>query len=326
MSNTWDYRFAFPVQEPGDVPSEFRSMYDRRLGECGSPVFGLFSPAMEDPGFILSHWLPPKLILLFPKSLSLLSLDTRSDQVLTFELSRNDFLGYGLAEFLLNCWFTLYPGPAADGGVQIRFPSRASQHYVELAHFLLDWSNGEDAAIQSRRQSPQGIPGLPPKFSNFLEAHPEYGPALEFFFQPNTELRKRPEEEWAALLLLVTPSSIVALTDRYRGRCSPYGIEMTYLPIKRVTSVDWTESRDGPHAAIEVCLKGAKTQLRVSWPIRSGLKPYAVRWIQAVESQTRALGGEGNWPGGLAGQGGEFANKPDSLHVGNGKYAKSRRD
>ena len=319
MSNTWDYRFAFRVQEPGDVPSEFRSMYDRLLGICGPPVFGLFSPAMEDGGFILSRWLPPRLILLFSESLVLLSLDTRSDQVLTFELSRNDFLGYGLAEFLLHCWFTLYPGSSADDGIQIGFPSRAAQHFAELAHYLLNWSDGEDAAIQSRRQSPQGIPGLPPIFSNFLEAHPEYGPALEFFFQPNTELRKRRDEEWAALLLLVTPSSIVALTDQYRGRRSPYGIETTYLPIKRVKSVDWTESRDGAHAAIEVCLKGAKTQLRVSWPILSGLKPYTVRWIQAVESQTRALGGERNWPERLAGQGGEFANKPDSLQVGNGK-------
>ncbi len=103
MSNTWDYKFAFHVHELGHVPIEFRSMYGRLLRKCGPPIFALSSPAMEDPGFIHSHRLPPRLILLFSEALAVLSLDTRSDGVLSFELCRQDFLGYGLAEFLLNC-------------------------------------------------------------------------------------------------------------------------------------------------------------------------------------------------------------------------------
>ena len=324
MSNTWDYRFAFRVEGRDDVPAEFRGTYDRLLGTCGSPLFALFSPAMEDPGFILSRWLPPKLILLFSESLVLLSLDIRSDQVLTFELGREDFLGYGFAEFLLNCWFTLYPGSAADGGIQIRFPSRASQHYVELARILLNWSDREDRALRNSLQSSRAIPGLPPKFSSFLEGHTEFGPASEFFFQPATELRKKREERWANVLLLITPDTIVALTDQRCGECSQYGIEMTYLPLRCVRSVNWIESHNGRQAAIGVCLKGAKAELRHTWPVFSGLKPYALRWVEAVESSVNAVGREYNSPEGPAERRGEYSAEPGPLPGGNGDRGNSR--
>ena len=326
MSNTWDYRFAFRVERRDDVPVEFRVSYDRLVGTCGLPHFGLFSPAMEDPGFILSHWLPPKIILLFSESLVLFSLDTRSDQVLTFELGREDFLGYGFAEFLLNCWFTLYPGPAANSGVQIRFPSRASQHYVELARILLNWSEWENGAIRNSPQSSRAISGLPPKFSSFLEGHTEFGPVSEFFFQPATELRKKREETWANALLLVTRDSIVALSDNYRGESSQYGIEMTHLPLRCVRSVDWADPHDGRQSAITVCLKGAKTEQRLSWAVYSGLKPYAVRWVEAVESAVKALRREYSHPEELIEQRGQRTTQSTSLLGGAGNHGNSRSD
>ena len=292
LSNTWDYRFAFRVERRDDVPAEFRRSYDRMLETFGPPMFGLFSPAMEDPGFFFSHWLPPKLILAFSESLALLSLETRSDQVQTFELSRLDFLGYSLGEFLLKCWFTLYPGPAAGGGVQIRFPSRASQQFVELARILRNWSDWEGGTLRNPLQFSRPIPGLPPKFSSFFEGHTEIGPVSEFFFQPATELRKKREETWANVLLLVTRDSIVALTDQHLRECSQYGIETTYLPLRCLSSVDWADPHDGCQSAIRVCLKGAKSELRLSWPVYSGLEPYAIRWVEAVESSVKTSGRE----------------------------------
>jgi len=326
MSNTWDYRFAFRAERRDDVPVEFRPAYDRRAGTHGLPHFGLFSPAMEDPGFIFSRWLPPKLLLVFSESLALLSLDTRSDQVQIFELSRTDFLGYSLGEFLLKCWFTLYPGPAADGGVQIRFPSRASQHYVELARILLNWSDREDGAVRSSLQSSRAIPGLPPKFSNFLEGHTEFGPASEFFFQPATELRKKREQRWANVLLLITRDSVVALTDQHRRECSQYGIEVTYLPLRCLRSVDWADPHDGRQSAITVCLKGAKTELRLSWPVFSGLKPYALRWVEAVESSVKTLGREKDRAKGLMQQRGGCTSASNSVPGLAGDHGNSRSD
>jgi len=323
MSNTWDYRFAFRVERRDDVPAEFRSMYDRLLGTCGPPIFGLFSPALEDPGFIFSCWLPPKLILVFSESLALLSLDTHSDQALPFELSRQDFLGYGFAEFLLNCWFTLYPGPSSDAGVQIRYPSRATRHFMELARFLLNWSEREDGAVRNSLQSSRAISGLPPKFSSFLEAHTEFGPASEFFFQPATELRKKHEGKEANLLLVVSSKGIVALTDQYRRESSQYGIEMTHLPLRCVRSVDWADSHDGRQSAISVRLKGAKNELRLSWPVNSGLKPYAVRWVEAVESSVKAFRMEDSPPKRLVEPRGQYTTRSTS---GAGDHGNSRSD
>ena len=323
LSNTWDYRFAFPVERRDDVPAEFRRSYDRLLETCGPPMFGLFSPAMEDPGFIFSHWLPPNLILVFSESLALLSLETRSDQVQTFELSRLDFLGYSLGEFLLKCWFTLYPGPAAGGGVQIRFPSRASQQFVELARILRNWSDWEGGTLRNPLQFSRPIPGLPPKFSSFFEGHTEIGPVSEFFFQPATELRKKREETWANVLLLVTRDSIVALSDNYRGEASQYGIAMTHLPLRCLSSVNWADPHDGRQPAITVCLKGAKTEQRLSWAVYSGLEPYAVRWVEAVESAVKAFRREYSHPEELIEQRGQYTTRSTS---GAGDHGNSRSD
>ncbi len=301
MSNTWDYRFAFRVERRDDVPIEFRGAYDRLLEAWGPPVFGLFSPAMEDPGFIVSRWHPPKLILVFSESLTVLSLDTRSDRVLPFELSCHDLLGFGVGEFLLNCWFTLYPGASPDSGLQIRFPSRASQHYLELACFLLDWLDCEWGPNGNPKIPSVAISGLPPKFSSCLESHPEFGPVTEFFFQPAIELRKTRGEKWANLLLAITPKGIVALTDQYRRDCSPYGIEITYLPLAHVRSVDWFKSNNGPRAVVEIHLKGVNTGLCQTWPIFPGLNPYARRWIEAVKSQVKVMSKDYSRPEGLMG-------------------------
>ena len=326
MSNTWDYRFAFPVERRHDVPGEFRGADDRLVGTCGLPMFGLFSPATEDPGFIFSHWLPPKLILIFSESLALLSLNPRSDQSQIFELSCLDLLCYSLGEFLLKCWFTLYPGTSADGGLQIRFPSRASPHYVELSRILLNWSERGGDAVENSLQASRAIPGLPPKFSSFLESHAGFGPVSELFFQPAPELRKERDERWANILLLMTRDSIVALTDQYRGECSQYGIEMTHLPLRRVRSAGWTEPHDGRQPAITVCLQGARTEQRLSWAAYSGLKPYARRWVDAVESAVKAFRREYSHPEEPIEQRGHHSSPCTCLLGGTGDHGYSGSD
>lgn len=284
MSNTWDYRFAFRIQGRNDVPSEFQRTYDRLLEAYGPPVFGLFTPAMEDREIILSRWLPPKVIVLFQESLAILSLETRSDHVITFELCRQDFLGFGLAEFLLNCWFNLYPGNPPDDKLLIRFPSPSANHFQQLAGFLQTWCVGVETIREGGARRSRWTLGLPTKFSNFIENHPELQQASELFFQPAMKLRQEREGDWSNLLLLVGPKHIVALSDQYRGKSSQYGIEMTCLPLQRVSCINCVGSGNDHQAAIQTYLKGMKVQSRISWPVFSGLEPYALRWVEAVNS------------------------------------------
>ena len=285
MSNTWDYRFAFRIEKPDDVPIEFRSVYERLLELSGLPIYGLFSPAVEDSRFFLSQWVPPRLILTFEESLAVLTLDRQSNQVQTFGLNRQGFLGYGLADFVLNCWFILYPGVTLDSGLQIRFPSRASQHYVELARLLVGWAEWECKCDQNHGGSAPIVRGLPPKFANYLETHSEFGPIDELFFQPALEFRKARREQWGNLLLAVTPKGIVALSDQFKGETSPYGIELIYLPMAGAKSVAWCQSSDGRQAAIELELNGVNTSMKQCWRIFPGLSCYALRWVDAVKAR-----------------------------------------
>ena len=41
----------------------------------------------------------------------------------------------------------------------------------------------------------------------------------------------------------------MALSDRYKGKSSPYGIEVTYLPLGCATSVSGSESNDKRRSA-----------------------------------------------------------------------------
>ncbi len=281
-TNTWDYRFAFRAEDRIDVPPEFRNVYDRLASSNGRPVFGLFTPSIKEHAFLVSDWVPPKLILAFQESLALLSLDCRSNQVRTFELARDDFLGFGLAEHLLNCWLTLYPGDSADGRMLVRFPSRASEHFEELGRFLLKWWDRKGATNWNASQPSIEMRGLPAKFSSFLQSHPEFGAISEFFFQPAIEPRNRHQKSSANLLLTVASEWIVALGDQYRHERSEFGIEMTYLRISSVRSAEWIESPNDGSAVLQICLQGRETHSMVSWRVFAGLRPYALRWIEAV--------------------------------------------
>ncbi len=299
MSNTWEYRFAFRVEGGNDIPAEFRSTYERLGKANGRPVYSLFTPSVKEHAFIVSRWIPPKLILVFQESIAVLSLDLHSSQVHAFEQSRSDFLGFGLAEFLLNCWFTLYPGDPAQGPIEVRFPSRAIQHYWELSGLLLKWCNEEEGASGMGLQSLNRLEGLPAKFASFLHSHPELGTIFEFFFQPAMEGRAREGQSFANLLLLMTSKGIFALGDQHHHKRSEYGIEMTYLAARRLRTAGWIEPANSQSGVIEVSMHGATTSSRLSWPAYKGLQPYASRWIQAVNRSIKASEQEHTLEGGL---------------------------
>jgi hypothetical protein len=282
MSNTWDSRFSFYVKGREDVPVEFQGAYDRLIDPYGPPAFGLFSPAMEDSGLIVSRWLPPWLIMSFSDAFALLSLDTKSDQVRSLIIGRHDFLGYGLAEFLLKCWFTLHVGCSPEARTEVRFPSRTSEYYWELSRSLLNWCGAESACIGTASQPIIELPGLPAKFASFLETHSEVGDVSEFFFQPAIDSRSKRQESFANLLLLMTPNGIVALGDQYRRERSELGIAMTWLHLRRVRLAEWVERTDSNSATLRISLQGTGSHSEVSWPVFSGLRPYALRWIDAV--------------------------------------------
>ncbi len=289
MSNTWDYKFAFYIESTLDVPPEFHSAYERLIGLYGPPDLALFSPAVEEFRFLVSNWLPPRIILLFPESFVLLSLETQSDQVRSVEWSHDELLGYGQADYLLNCWFTLYPGPSGDGGIKVRFPSRASDKFKPLARAIRQWIERDGDSNTNLRQLPMPIPGLPRKFLSFIETHSEIGQPTEFFFQPAMDHRGKGNRRWANLLLITGMNGIFALADECRGVSTDYGLEMTYLSLQRVWMVDWMEQHDGRPASIRIYLKGGKGELALSWPVFTGLKAYALRWSKVTDSLANAL-------------------------------------
>ncbi len=284
MSNTWDYRFAFQIDGPPDVPEEFRRAYENVVESEGGPLFSLFTPAMEQGGALTSDGLPPKLILVFRDSLAVLSLETQSEHVSTFKWKIEDLLGYGLGNFLLSSWLALYPGNLPKDRLQIQFPPQALTYYQDLFRFLLCWSEGvTESTLGRRRDSCRSIAGLPPKFSAFLESYPELGEVSEFFIQPAIQLYKDRPGRWANLLLTAGPHRIIALSDRYREYPSEYGGELRFFPLSCVKSVDWTDLGAGYSAAIRVDVQGVSLASRFSWPVFSGLRPYGLRWTREVE-------------------------------------------
>jgi hypothetical protein len=298
VSNTWDYRFAFRVEDGDDLPTEFRSAYDRMEKVNGHAVYGLFTPSVKEHAFIVSRWIPPRLILLFQGSIAVLSLDSHSNQAHIFEVCRNDFLGFGIAEFLLNCWFKLCPGDETQRHIKIRFPSRAVQHYWELTRLLLGWCSGKEEAGNAV-QRPNPVAGVPAKFASFLESHTELGAISEFFYQPAMESRTRRGQSFANLLLLLTSRGIFALADQYHSARSEYGIEMTYLPSSRLRTAEWIEPANGQSGAIQISMHGVTSRSRASWPVYLGLQSYALRWIRAVDSEIKGSAPKHAAEGGL---------------------------
>jgi hypothetical protein len=293
MSNTWEYRYAFRIQESQDVPVEFLGVYGNLTEREGDPVLAFFSPALNEGHFVMSAWRPPRLWLVFHDSLALLSLDHKSDAVSVFALRRQEFLGFGHREFLLDCWFSVYPGSSEGEPIEVRFPSRAEEKYRDLARLLVGWSKEERpiTAPPGCAETSALLAGLPPKFTHLVEQHPEFGEVGEIFFQPRMVFGRSPEGEWPNFSLLLTSQAIIVLTDQYHQRWSEYGVEYVYFPLARVKLAEWIELGHAGRSAIRIYLEGASRQTSLCWNVFGGLKPYALRWLRAVKSSVKSIEG-----------------------------------
>jgi hypothetical protein len=291
MSNTWEYRYAFRVHALEDVPPEFRGAYTNLAEKEGDPVLSFFSPALQEGHFLVSRWTPPRLWVVFPNALALLSLDRKSDEVASFKLQRDDFCGFGHREFLLNCCFSVYPGVGEGQPIEVHFPSRAEEKYQDLVKVIVGWFDKQSpiAAGPGRSDTGDLLAGLPAKFTHLIERHPEFGNLTEIFFQPRMVFGRRSGGEWPNFSLVLTSEAIVVLTDQYRERWSPYGAEFLYFPLGRVQLVEWVETEGTDRGEIRVYLEGASRHMSICWSVFRGLKPYALRWLRAVR---RAAGGD----------------------------------
>ncbi len=285
MSNTWEYRYAFRVHAFEDVPPEFRSAYTNLAEREGDPVLSFFSPALQEGHLLMSRGTPPRLWVVFPKSLALFSLDRKSDEVASFKLPREDFCGFGHREFLLNCCFSVYPGISESEPIEVHFPSRAEEKYQDLAKVFVGWFDKQSPIAAWPGHSDPGdlLAGLPAKFAHLIERHPEFGNVTESFFQPRMVFGRRSGGEWPNFSLLLTSEAVVVLTDQYRERWSPYGVEFLYFPLGHVQLAEWVETEGTDRGGIRVYLEGASRHLSICWNVFRGLKPYALRWLRSVE-------------------------------------------
>jgi len=290
MSNTWEYRHAFRVHALQDVPLEFRNVYTNLAEKEADPIMSFFPPTLRECHFLVARWTPPRLWVVFPSSLVLLSLHHESDTVASFRLQREDFCGFGHRAFLLHCCFSVYPGVSEGEPLEVHFPSGAEEKYQELGKVLVEWADQQTptAARPGCYNTGRLWAGLPPKFTHLIEQHPEFGNVTEMFYQPRMVFGGRRGGEWPDLSLLLTSEAIVVLTDQHRGRWSQYGVEFLYFPLGRVQLAEWVETGGTDRGGIRVRLEGASRHVSICWSVFRGLKPYALRWLRSLERAARA--------------------------------------
>jgi hypothetical protein len=179
-----------------------------------------------------------------------------------------------------------------DSGCIIRFPSRAAGNFQQLSDALCNWCEPEGKGPADFIPPLTEIPGLPKKFSSVLDERVNVWHPSEFFYQPALEMRGRIQGQWANLLLLAGTRGIFVLSDSCRGESSIYGTEITHLPLHRLRSVEWIDSRAGTSGSIRIRLRGGKGELSLAWPVFGGLKAYGLHWTQEADSQIRAANRE----------------------------------
>lgn len=288
VSNTWDYRFAYRLEELTDVPPEFRNSFLATCRSRGRPSWALFLPAMQIFSLRVPGQIPPRVVLMFSDSLALLSLDPEQDRVLSFTVDRAGFLGYGLGEFLLQCWITVYGGIQGEGTARIRFPSYCMDKYEQLAKLLFGWCQVKPApepptepTVTNRKTL---LRELPPQFSGFLRHHAEFGKVSHHFLQTPAGPPSRTKSQWPTLLLALTPTGILALSDEYAGRPCEWGLEATVLPLRSLARAEWVEEAGSRPPAVRVHFRGAHQPASFTWRVFGGLRPDGVSWVQAVNS------------------------------------------
>lgn len=226
---------------------------------------------------------PPRIILLFPDVLQVLAVASESTAAVILEVKRSRFFAHGIAEFMLDCWFTLY---YADASVATRltFPARATECYRWLSQSLWTWSarDAEGCAMRSPSLSFFPLHRWPHKFTHFLQDHPEIDLWPQSFLQTALSVSRSHTPFWPNLLLGFTDDKIVVLCDQYDGYPSKYGLEATFLPLAAVKHVTWIERTIRRQASIAIDVERQGQHIRFAWPTSPQLKHAAQNWIEGT--------------------------------------------
>lgn len=278
---TSEFLYAFQIKFLEDIPEAFQAEYEKSCDTHGIPVVAFFSPAIFWPTARSVVNAPPKVILLFTDALHIITA-TKSRGAVLLEVPRSRLLAYGIAEFVLDCWFTLYYGPDASATTIIPFPARATGFYRGLSRRLWAWSsqNKEQCFV---RPAPLGffLSGrLPRKFSHFLQNHPEIRLRPQRFLQPALVMPRSHHPFWPNLLLGLTDDKLVVLCDQYDGYTSKSGLEATVLPLRTVKRITWINRRILRQARIAIDVERHGRSLRFSWPTSPRLRTAAMNWIE----------------------------------------------
>jgi uncharacterized protein len=182
---------------------------------------------------------PPTIILLFPDVLQVLTVASESTAAVIFEVERSRFFAHGIAEFMLDCWCTLYYADAA-AAARLASPARAAECYRWLSQSLWTWSarDAERCAMRSPSLSFFPLHRWPHKFSHFLQDHPEIDLWPQSFLQTALSVSRTHTPFWPNLLLGFTDDKIVVLCDQYDGCPSKYGLEAMQGVNLTVTEID----------------------------------------------------------------------------------------
>jgi hypothetical protein len=285
-SNTWAYQHAFQIRFPEDVPPEFCNEYRKSCDQHGLPIVAFFSPTVCTlPADSLAAS-PPRIVLLFPDVLKVLTITSESTAAVIFEVKRSRFFAHGIAEFMLDCWFTVYYSTDALASARFVFPGRAAEFYRWLSQSLWTWSTHEAEPCDVRAETLSFFPlgRWPHKFSHFLQTHPEINLRQHSFLQTALSVSKSHTPFWPNLLLASADDKIVVLCDQYDSYPSKYGLEATFLPLAGVKLVAWVERAIRRQASIAIDAEQQGRSFHFSWPACTQLKSSALNWIDWTNS------------------------------------------
>jgi hypothetical protein len=285
-SNPWVYQHAFRIRFPEDVPPEFRDEYGKSCNQQGLPIMAFFSPAVCPLAADSMAASPPRIILLFPDVLQVLAVANESTAAVILEVKRSRFFAHGIAEFMLDCWFTMYYSADAPASARFAFPVRAAEFYRCLSQFLWTWSTrgAERYDMRAETLSFCRFGRWPHKFSHFLQNHPEINLRPQSFRQTALSVSKSHTPFWPNLLLGSGDDKIVVLCDQYDGYPSKYGLEATFLPLGVVNHVTWIERTIRRQASIAIDVEQQDRKIQFFWPACPQLKSNALNWIEWTNS------------------------------------------
>jgi hypothetical protein len=204
----------------------------------------------------------------------------------TLEVPRSRLLGYGIADFVLDRWLTLYYGVEPSALSMIPFAAGSTDFYRALCRTLWNWLaeiNGH--CFGQREVLSFFLPRrLPLKFSLFLLGHPEIRLRSQSFFQTGLAISRRRRPFWPSLLLGLSDRNLVVISDQYDGYPSIGGLEATSFSLSAVKHIAWTDRSLLRDARIAIDVEHHGRSLQLSWPACPQLRSAALRWIERINS------------------------------------------